>query len=213
MTIKEHFISLQGEGRDAGRRSYFIRFNRCNLACAWCDTDFVDGTISLEQLTSDPLFDNPHPYIFTGGEPLLFIKEIAQILSRRPKRFSLETNGMVLGSSGARRLLRDRRDLLDAVAVSPKLYLGERRLQELTTIAADLAPEAFLKFVISSESELRRLEQVMAAVETGACRLYLTIEHSRREDPGLTGALMSSPLLDRDTSYYYVQLHKLLDIP
>ena len=51
-TVKELFLTLQGEGARAGRRAVFCRFSGCNLwsglekdrasaNCNFCDTDFV----------------------------------------------------------------------------------------------------------------------------------------------------------------------------
>src|SRR6201986_1879092 len=55
--VKEIFLTLQGEGGQAGRAAVFCRFSGCNLwsgreqdrasaVCTFCDTDFVgvDGT-------------------------------------------------------------------------------------------------------------------------------------------------------------------------
>src|ERR1700712_1146287 len=50
--VKEMFLTLQGEGVQAGRRAVFVRFAGCNLwsgreqdrasaICRFCDTDFV----------------------------------------------------------------------------------------------------------------------------------------------------------------------------
>jgi organic radical activating enzyme len=50
--VKEIFLTLQGEGMQAGRRAVFLRFAGCNLwtgreqdraaaPCTFCDTDFV----------------------------------------------------------------------------------------------------------------------------------------------------------------------------
>ncbi|MFZ9756806.1 MAG: 7-carboxy-7-deazaguanine synthase, partial [Burkholderiaceae bacterium] len=98
--VKESFLTLQGEGAQAGRLSVFVRFSGCNnwsgreqdrqsgpADCArWCDTDFVgtdgDGGGSFNQqdlieriLTLWPTRDDQStqaPYVvFTGGEPAL----------------------------------------------------------------------------------------------------------------------------------------------
>ena len=58
--VKEIFLTLQGEGAQAGRRAVFCRFAGCNLwtgrevdrakaVCKFCDTDIVctDGTLAV----------------------------------------------------------------------------------------------------------------------------------------------------------------------
>ena len=53
-TVKELFLTVQGEGANLGRVAVFIRFAGCNLwsgreedrarsVCTFCDTDFVGG--------------------------------------------------------------------------------------------------------------------------------------------------------------------------
>ena len=93
-SVKEIYLTLQGEGFHTGKDAVFCRFSGCNLwtglekdrekaICNFCDTDFVgtDGVngakySSAEQLASkiDELWqkDSQEKFVvFTGGEPLL----------------------------------------------------------------------------------------------------------------------------------------------
>ena len=87
-TVKEMFLTAQGEGANIGRTAVFIRFAGCNLwsgreqdrasaICRFCDTDFVGGS---RYAGADELADaaaalwpaSPHRMaVLTGGEPLL----------------------------------------------------------------------------------------------------------------------------------------------
>src|SRR6185369_15653260 len=97
--VKEIFLTLQGEGGQAGRPAVFCRFAGCNLwsgreddrasaICTFCDTDFVgvDGVgggrfASAEGLADAveacwraavaPEDDGRRYVVCTGGEPLL----------------------------------------------------------------------------------------------------------------------------------------------
>src|SRR4051812_24215434 len=93
--VKELFLTLQGEGGQAGRAAVFCRFAGCNLwsgreqdrataACNFCDTDFVgmDGpgggrfdTPEALARAARALWQGPEDatalVVFTGGEPML----------------------------------------------------------------------------------------------------------------------------------------------
>ena len=71
-TVKEIFLTLQGEGAQAGRRAVFCRFAGCNLwtgrekdrakaICQFCDTDFVgtDGTLGGKYRDAGALAERP----------------------------------------------------------------------------------------------------------------------------------------------------------
>ena len=69
-TVKELFLTAQGEGANMGRVAVFIRFAGCNLwsgreedrdkaVCRFCDTDFVGGHGSARRKHS-PMRPPPH---------------------------------------------------------------------------------------------------------------------------------------------------------
>ena len=90
--VKEIFLTLQGEGVQAGRRAVFLRFAGCNLwsgreedrasaICQFCDTDFVGtngqggGKFASAEALADAVeqcwgpLHRPNRYIvITGGE-------------------------------------------------------------------------------------------------------------------------------------------------
>jgi 7-carboxy-7-deazaguanine synthase len=132
-SVKEIFLTLQGEGAHAGRRAVFCRFAGCNLwsgreadretaTCQFCDTDFVgvDGENGGKYLSAVALVDavarcwgsdTAHRYIVcTGGEPLLQM-DAALIDALHAQGFSIaiETNGTCAVPPG-----------IDWVCVSPK---------------------------------------------------------------------------------------------
>ncbi len=115
--VKEIFLTLQGEGAQAGRRAVFCRFAGCNLwtgreqdrvkaICKFCDTDFVgtDGTLGGKYADADALAatiaecwgrDGDDRYVvLTGGEPMLQV-DAALIDALHAQGFSIaiETNG------------------------------------------------------------------------------------------------------------------------
>ena len=55
----EIFHTLQGEGRNTGLASVFIRSSLCNLHCRWCYTDYtwnLEGTNFAHDRDSDPSY-------------------------------------------------------------------------------------------------------------------------------------------------------------
>lgn len=99
--INEIFYSLQGEGRDAGSASVFVRFSGCNRACPFCDTDFK----SFEEYSADKICEiikaqttfipRGWKIVLTGGEPSLQIDDALVTALKRcfNAEIHVETNG------------------------------------------------------------------------------------------------------------------------
>lgn len=112
-TVKELFLTVQGEGANLGRVAVFIRFAGCNLwsgreedrataVCQFCDTDFVGGQrfVSADALADAAAAAWPTPdqadrlTVLTGGEPLLQVDAaLVAALRARGFRVAVETNG------------------------------------------------------------------------------------------------------------------------
>ncbi len=114
-TVKEMFLTLQGEGKNAGRTALFIRFAGCNLwsgreedrlsaECRFCDTEFVgtDGTgggkFSIDEMVDlvEAMWPGSgKPFIvFTGGEPGLQLDQsLVDALHKIDAEIAVETNG------------------------------------------------------------------------------------------------------------------------
>jgi 7-carboxy-7-deazaguanine synthase (Cx14CxxC type) len=129
--VKEIFLTLQGEGMQAGRRAVFLRFSGCNLwsgrerdraaaSCTFCDTDFVGtdgangGRYEAAALADrvDQLWGEGERrlVVMTGGEPLLQLDPpLIEALHTRGFELAIETNGTLAAPPG-----------LDWICVSPK---------------------------------------------------------------------------------------------
>ncbi|HEX6376594.1 MAG TPA: 7-carboxy-7-deazaguanine synthase [Allosphingosinicella sp.] len=129
--VKEIFLTLQGEGMQAGRRAVFLRFAGCNLwsgrerdraeaQCGFCDTDFVgtDGVnggrydrAALAARVREIWQDGEHPLVVvTGGEPMLQLDpDLIAALHAEGFEVAVETNGTLPAPAG-----------LDWICVSPK---------------------------------------------------------------------------------------------
>jgi len=160
-TVKEVFLTLQGEGVHSGRRAVFVRFTGCNLwsgherhraqaICRFCDTDFVGtdgpggGTFEradalVEQILSVWGDCAEAPFaVFTGGEPLLQLDEaLIECAHDHGVEVAVETNGTLQAPKG-----------VDWLCVSPKA--GAELVQvsgdELKLVwPQELSPEPFLE--------------------------------------------------------------------
>lgn len=98
LKITEIFYSLQGEARDAGRPTVFIRLTGCPLRCVYCDSEyaFYGGEWKKidEILLQVASYRTPYVCV-TGGEPLAQkrCQELLNKLVEAGYRVSLETSG------------------------------------------------------------------------------------------------------------------------
>lgn len=102
--VVEIFESINGEGKKAGQLALFIRFQKCNLNCSYCDTKWANSDtspyalMSLEELYNKVVESGIKNITITGGEPLLQ-ENIGEFLKKLSKNLDLnveiETNGSV----------------------------------------------------------------------------------------------------------------------
>lgn len=105
MKIVEIFKSIQGEGTRAGIPTTFIRLFGCNLNCDWCDTKFSQYyssafTMSKKEIVKKIKSYDTRNLCITGGEPLLQVKELLELLeliyiNSNVEDVVIETNGSI----------------------------------------------------------------------------------------------------------------------
>jgi 7-carboxy-7-deazaguanine synthase len=147
--VKEMFLTLQGEGVNAGARAVFVRFAGCNLwsgreqdrataVCRFCDTDFVgsDGAGGGKFADAGALATVVAGFwgdgqerrfvVLTGGEPMLQVDDaLVDALHAHGFRIAIETNGTLPAHPR-----------IDWVCVSPKAgsTVVQRRGDELKLV-------------------------------------------------------------------------------
>ncbi len=131
--VKEMFLTLQGEGVNAGRRAVFVRFAGCNLwsgreqdrataICRFCDTEFVGtdgagggkfadaGALAAAVLGHWGPGDADRFVVLTGGEPMLQVDDTLVVaLHAAGFTIAIESNGTLPVHPG-----------IDWVCISPK---------------------------------------------------------------------------------------------
>lgn len=102
--VCEKFISINGEGRNAGSPAVFIRLKGCNLSCPYCDTKWANKpdapceVLSEEEIYSYIKSSDISRITLTGGEPLIhrgIDVLIKKICSDSLLKLEIETNGSV----------------------------------------------------------------------------------------------------------------------
>jgi len=98
LKITEIFLSLQGEARDSGWPTVFVRLTGCPLRCTYCDTAYAffgGGWRDIDAILAEVAGHAVRHVCVTGGEPLA--QKRCTVLLRRlcdaGYRVSLETSG------------------------------------------------------------------------------------------------------------------------
>lgn len=105
MKVQSVFLSVQGEAKEIGLPTVFVRFQGCNLNCSYCDTKYARSSSDVSTVL------NPKELVekiekvggwtkrvcLTGGEPLFQnqgeLWDVIYMLRKKDYYISIETNG------------------------------------------------------------------------------------------------------------------------
>ena len=188
-SIIEIFSSVQGEGKYVGCRQVFVRFEGCNLACRYCDTENAPGAhphCRIERQAGSQSFyerenpltpmqaaeeinrllaETPHQAVsFTGGEPLLQAEFIHALRPLLAVPFFLETNGTCVLQ--LEEIIED----VDIISMDIKLpsVLSRPVWEEHRRfLAVARRKDLYLKMVLSAETTREEFEAAIRLI--GAC--------------------------------------------
>lgn len=175
--------TIQGEGPQAGRPAYFVRFGGCDFRCSWCDSlyavDPAEVRAHASQMTPGDiraaiagLDAGPTLVVLTGGNPALHpLDELVEALQVDRFDIAVETQGSVYRPWLAR---------VDSLVVSPKPPSSgeatERHRAQLDQFMEDALRDrapVTLKVVVFDEADLVYARRVREAWPT--LPLYLSV--------------------------------------
>ena len=201
LNINEIFYSLQGEAREVGLPTVFVRLTGCPLRCTYCDTEYAfkgNNMLSIDKILVEVKKYNT-PYVcVTGGEPLAQINchILLDALIKEGRQVSLETSGSI-----------------DISEVNPSVSIvmdvktpssNESKHNKYDNIGKLQAKDQ-LKFVIGSKDDFDWSVDVVNQYPTEAGVLFSPVFEA------VTPTQLADWILDKQLNVrMQVQMHKLL---
>ncbi len=226
MPVAERFVSINGEGRSAGRLAAFIRFTGCNLRCSYCDTMWANepsAAGAAEVLCIDDLIawvreTRACHVTLTGGEPALqplLPDLIAALLAEQgPDEHGLavevETNGacdLAPLVAMRERLSSTARGTL-SLTVDWKLPASDMEQHMITGNFSLIDARDTVKFVCGDEGDLSRVLEVARELDLpGRVAVYISPVFESIEPATIVEFMQRN---DMRWATMQLQLHKII---
>ena len=176
--VVEIFESINGEGKKAGQLALFIRFQKCNLNCSYCDTKWANkddspySLMSLEELYKKVVESGIKNITITGGEPLLqenieiFLKKLAE----NPEiSVEIETNGSIN--------LKKFREIKNGPSFTMDYKLPKSNMEKFMDLEnfKYLTKKDTIKFVASDIDDLEKAREIIEKYSlVEKCAVYIS---------------------------------------
>jgi len=203
LKITEIFYSLQGEARNVGLPTVFVRLTGCPLRCSYCDTayafsggEWMDIAAIIENIKQ---YKTSHITV-TGGEPMAQ-KDCVELLKQLCDLnydVSLETSGAILLDAVDERVIK----ILD-VKTPASNEDSKNRFENF----ALLNSQDQLKFVICDENDYLWSKQIIGQYQPeNRCEILFSPSADQLDARTLADWILRDQLNVR----FQIQLHKYL---
>ena len=203
LKVTEIFYSLQGEARNVGLPTVFVRLTGCPLRCSYCDTAyaFTGGEwMDIASILSEVQKYNTSHVTVTGGEPLAQ-KNCADLLKQLCDSgydVSLETSGAILLDSVDERVIK----ILD-VKTPASNEDSKNKFENFALLNSDDQ----IKFVICDENDYLWSKQIIEQHHLDdKCEILFSPCHDQLDATTLANWVLRDQLKVR----FQFQLHKYL---
>ena len=203
LKLTEIFLSLQGEARDAGWPTVFVRLTGCPLRCQYCDTAYAfhgGQWWDIDAILAAVASHGARHVCVTGGEPLAQKRCLVLLAKLCDAGYdvSLETSGAVDIAGVDQRVSR----VLDIK--TPGSAEVDRNLWANLPL---LTPRDQVKFVICSRADYEWARGVVNEHALAArCEVWFSPSKSEVDPRALADWIVA----DRLPVKFQMQLHKLL---
>ena len=203
LKITEIFLSLQGEARDAGWPTVFVRLTGCPLRCQYCDTAYAfhgGEWRDIDAILAEVASYGVRHVCVTGGEPLAQKRCITllQRLCDAGYDVSLETSGAIDIAEVDPRVSR----VLD-IKTPGSMEVTRNRWENLPLLTA----HDQIKFVICDRADFDWARDVVAEHRLAdICDVLFSPSYAQLAPRDLADWIVA----DRLPVRYQMQLHKLL---
>ncbi len=156
------FASIQGEGPYTGIPMFFVRTNRCNLRCTWCDSQYTfygGKEVSLDEILGAVEESGMSWVCLTGGEPLLQkdALDLVKNITSKGRSVLVETGG----SLPVHPFTEIDRCFIDMDIKTPSSDQQDSLYEDNLRV---LRETDYVKFVISSEEDFEYSRNLLEKV-------------------------------------------------
>jgi len=201
LNITEIFYSLQGEAKEVGIPTVFVRLTGCPLRCNYCDTAYAfkgNNPLSIASIMEQVEKYNTHYVCVTGGEPMAQRNCLILLdtLIEAGYKVSMETSGSIDISPVNKKV---------SVVMDLKTPSSTEQSQNRYENIALLESKDQLKFVIASRSDFDWCCNILESYDVLSDVLFSPVYES------LKPVDLADWILEKQLNVrLQVQLHKLL---
>jgi len=201
LNITEIFYSLQGEAKEVGIPTVFVRLTGCPLRCNYCDTAYAfkgNNPLSIESIMEKVEKYNTHYVCVTGGEPMAQSNCLILLdtLIEAGYKVSMETSGSIDISPVNKKV-----SVVMDLKTPSSTEQSQNRYENITLLES----KDQLKFVIASRSDFDWCCSILESYDVLSDVLFSPV-YENLKPVDLADWILEKQLNVR----LQVQLHKIL---